>query len=63
MNIDEDIILENYGQNVWWNCVKCGKSYEMSPKTKILYHKRNQKSCGYCKGYRNTKIHFFSFPI
>ncbi len=41
LNIDEDIKLENYGQNVWWNCVKCGKSYEMSPKTKILYHKRN----------------------
>lgn len=57
--IDADTILDNYSQNVWWRCLKCHKSYEMSPAVKLTYYKRFQESCAYCKGYRKLKIHFF----
>ena len=57
--IDADTIIEGYSQDVWWRCSKCESSYEMSPKLRLLYNKRTQESCGHCKGYRKTKIHFY----
>lgn len=50
--VDADLVTENYDQNVWWKCSTCHSSYEMSIKARVIYYKRNQESCGYCKGYR-----------
>ena len=56
--IDPDEILEDNSSDAWWTCQTCNKNYLMSPQKRILYEKRRQDSCPYCKGYRRKKRHF-----
>jgi hypothetical protein len=55
--VDANLVTEIYSKSVCWKCLKCNTSYEMSPKTRALYYKRNQKSCRFYKGYLRTKNH------
>lgn len=55
---DPDTILDNYYKKVWWICKECGYKYQMSPKQRVYYQKRHMKSCLFCKGLRQKKIHY-----
>lgn len=56
--IDPDEILDENTSDVWWKCDKCNTNYLMSPKRRILYEKRKQDPCSFCKGYRRKKRHY-----
>lgn len=44
---------------VWWNCPHNKEHhYIMSPKQRLLFQKRQQEPCLYCKGKRRKKHHF-----
>lgn len=55
---DPDTISDKYSKKVWWLCNKCGYKYQMSPKQRVYYQKRHMKSCPFCKGLRQKKIHY-----
>jgi DNA-directed RNA polymerase subunit RPC12/RpoP len=50
-----DLILQSSTKEVWWLCSHCKKSYSYKIIDKVNMHRRNKKSCPYCKGYRKTK--------
>ena len=56
---DLDLILPEFGEDVWWNCSKCGYDYQMSPKNRYVYEKRHKISCPKCKGLRRKVRYFF----
>jgi len=52
--------IADYSQEkVWWKCSRCGKRYELSPKAKIMFSKRQMESCIYCKGNRRKLKHYY----
>lgn len=56
---DPDKIGESCAIPVWWNCPHDQTHhYLMSPKQRLLFQKRQQEPCLYCKGRRRKKHHF-----
>ncbi len=56
---DPDQIGDSCSIPVWWNCPNNKEHhYLMSPKQRLLFQKRQQEPCPYCKGRRRKKHHF-----
>lgn len=56
---DPDQIGDSCIIPVWWNCPHDQEHhYMMSPKQRLLFQKRQQEPCLYCKGRRRKKHHF-----
>ena len=52
-------VLDNSIYKFWWVCRKDPThKYFMSPKTRLMYQKRNRKPCLYCRGQRRKLNHF-----
>lgn len=57
--IDADMISSiNNTYSIYWKCPN-NHLYKMTPKSRIMYKKRNQSACPICKGFRQPKPHYF----
>ena len=55
-------VLDTSDKKFWWTCPKNPKhKYSMSPKTRLLFQKRNRESCLYCRGQRRKLNHFVEY--
>ena len=47
---------------LWWVCPKDERhKYFMSPKTRLMFQKRDREPCLYCRGQRRKKNHFINY--
>ena len=54
-------VLDNSTTKFWWICKKDKlHKYLMSPKTRLMYEKRNREPCLYCRGQRRKLNRFVS---
>ena len=55
-------VLDASDKKFWWTCPKNPKhKYSMSPKTRLLFQKRNREPCLYCRGQRRKLNHFIDY--
>ena len=54
-----DYVLPSSTKEVWWECLRCNKSYSIKIKDRVNMYKKNKESCPYCKGYRIVKKDIF----
>ena len=55
-------VLDTSDKKFWWTCPKNPKhKYSMSPKTRLLFQKRNREPCLYCRGQRRKLNHFIDY--
>ena len=56
---DPDCISDSSNTPVWWICQKDeAHRYIMTPAQRLVFQKRNQEPCPYCKGLRRKRRHF-----
>ena len=59
-NPDEISDFSTY--KLWWTCNNNPKhKYQMSPRTRLMFQKRNREPCLYCRGQRRKLHHFVSY--
>ena len=52
-------VLDSSNEKFWWTCKKDkSHKYRMSPRTRLMYEKRNREPCLYCRGHRRKLNHF-----
>lgn len=55
-------VLDTSDYKFWFTCKKNSKhKYLMSPRTRLLFQKRNREPCLYCRGHRRKLNHFVSY--
>lgn len=54
-----DHVLPSSTKEVWWECLRCNKSYSIKIKDKVNLQKKNKEPCPFCKGYRRIKRRYF----
>lgn len=60
--VTPDEVSDESSQKFWWTCKKNTKhKYPMSPKTRLMFQKRNREPCLYCRGQRRKLNHFVEY--
>lgn len=55
-------VLDTSTRKFWWTCQKdCKHKYPMSPRTRLMFQKRNREPCLYCRGQRRKLNHFVEY--
>lgn len=55
-------VLDSSNRKFWWICPKNPKhKYPMSPRTRLMFQKRNREPCLYCRGQRRKINHFVDY--
>lgn len=55
-------VLDSSNYKFWFTCKNNPKhKYPMSPRTRLMFQKRNREPCLYCRGQRRKLNHFISY--